>query len=345
MDLPGPRGKAIQSFLPPSLMVNRQPLQAVGESPTKFRGTGSLRAVRLGLGVNNSPASSPASPVSKHRNAGRGVRQIKASNSAKELPSPFHIGLKSTRGRLQPVLGGHARDEAPADATMRDATLPGLQPLALTTMPMPIHNHAFSRIPVPRRAPHAHTLPIVRSSSGSRGGSSNGSDHGATSRTVSFAADDSLNATRRRSVSFAPVPAPAAEPLPLPPSPPPAILQPSIDDDGEVMSWSNFAPAEAPAADEPPQPPPTPPPGPMSESELAEGAYLSAEALQLDLTDPMSFQRAEDEIRDVQSGFVPPPNYDVVMVKRFLKAIKLAAAERGVPPIDLWRALDNLERE
>lgn len=86
-----------------------------------------------------------------------------------------------------------------------------------------------------------------------------------------------------------------------------------------------------------------PAPVPMTESELAEGAYHAQEALQLDLTDPAAVAQADQTVRAASSGLFEA-TYDVAAVKRFLAALRGAAKQRGVPPHELWSALDSLER-
>lgn len=81
----------------------------------------------------------------------------------------------------------------------------------------------------------------------------------------------------------------------------------------------------------------------ISESELAEGAYYAAEALNLDLTDPAVFVHAETAVKAAGSGLFEV-SYDVGAVTRFLMALKTAATQRGVQPAALWSALDALER-
>ena len=95
-------------------------------------------------------------------------------------------------------------------------------------------------------------------------------------------------------------------------------------------------PAAAPPMSQPPSA------VPMTESELAEGAYNAAEALQLDPTDPASFVKAESALQAALHGFTMA-NFDVEAVGRFLAALKVAASNRGVPPAQLWSALYALE--
>ena len=81
----------------------------------------------------------------------------------------------------------------------------------------------------------------------------------------------------------------------------------------------------------------------MNESELAEAALEAGEALRLDLSDPDCFAEAEEMLRSVEAG-VSDQQFDVPAVRRFLGALAHAASERGVPPSQLWSALDALER-
>lgn len=81
----------------------------------------------------------------------------------------------------------------------------------------------------------------------------------------------------------------------------------------------------------------------MTESELAEAACFAAEALNIDLGDPACFAKAEAAVRAAETGLFEP-RFDNRAVSRFLAALSVAAEQRGVPPAELWSALDALER-
>ena len=81
----------------------------------------------------------------------------------------------------------------------------------------------------------------------------------------------------------------------------------------------------------------------MSEGELAEEAVHAAEALNIDLSDPACFTKAETALNAAESGLFEP-RFDGRAVRRFLNALATAARQRGVQPAQLWSALDALER-
>jgi len=81
----------------------------------------------------------------------------------------------------------------------------------------------------------------------------------------------------------------------------------------------------------------------MTESDLAEAAHHAADVLNLDLSDPACFSVAEQLLREVESGLAEP-FFDSRSMRCFLVALSSAADDRAVPPSQLWRALDALER-
>jgi len=81
----------------------------------------------------------------------------------------------------------------------------------------------------------------------------------------------------------------------------------------------------------------------MSECDLAEAAHHAAESLNIDLSDPGCFNHAEETMRAAESGLFET-RFDARALRRFLTALATAANDRGVPPSQLWNALDALER-
>jgi len=75
-----------------------------------------------------------------------------------------------------------------------------------------------------------------------------------------------------------------------------------------------------------------------SESDLAEWANHTAAVLRVDLEDINCVQAARDAITHMRSG------EDSSALNDFLCALCATATQRGVPPHQLWSALDALER-
>ena len=70
-----------------------------------------------------------------------------------------------------------------------------------------------------------------------------------------------------------------------------------------------------------------------------------AEMLGADLSDPDCFAQAEAALADPAVAIACfGPSFDSHGARRTLAALAQAADERGVPPSQLWNALDALER-
>jgi hypothetical protein len=87
----------------------------------------------------------------------------------------------------------------------------------------------------------------------------------------------------------------------------------------------------------------------MSESDLAEAAHLAADVLGADLSDPGCFDSAQSTVEEMagrpdDAFALFGPCWDAHTLRHTLTAVAQAAAERGVPPSQLWNALDALER-